>query len=469
MEKFWDLLGYKWWVVFFVLLPVLNMFPEQEQKPYSIFLAILLMFCIYGTWLQRRRQEDESITKPSNMVNGVFLGNFKGNPVGKNINDDGHVLVVGGAGSWKSAGIAIPTLRYFWDGRFLAVDIKGELAEKSKRKGLVFNPMQAGSYGYDPFYMAKGADDPEPYIRDIALSIVPTATKDPFWSRQAQDLLTGHLFFSFKQGVSFIRALRVLQSTPTEKVVDVGCRDEQSSFYLAQFADMADETLGSVKAELSSHVIPLATGSEIQSALSNPNIITPEMLEQGNNIFLQIPEHRINQWKQLITLILKQFLSHFERRSEANATPILFLLDEFPRFGKLEGILHGLATLRSKKITICIIIQSLAQLDAIYGHDERKVMADNCSYKAILGATDADTQRYFSQLVGTHEVRQYSRTAGFKSSSTTVSMAEKPRIKPEEFANLGNRVVLITPSYSGYAQKIGYWQMQDAKPITGVW
>src|SRR5512138_2098341 len=120
------------------------------------------------------------------------------------------------------------------------------------------------------------------------------------------------------------------------------------------------------------------------------------------------------------------FLNHFERRHESNDTPILFLLDEFARFGKLEGIVHGLATLRSKKITICILIQSLAQLDATYGQEQRKIIADNCGYKAILRATDADTQRYFSQLVGTELQKQKSYTSsGFIQGSVTTSYAER--------------------------------------------
>ena len=93
-------------------------------------------------------------------------------------------------------------------------------------------------------------------------------------------------------------------------------------------------------------------------------------------------------------------LTHFEQRNETNAQPILFLLDEFPRLGKISAMLDGLATLRSKKISICLIIQSLAQLDTIYGQNERKVILDTCAYKAILGVTDADTQEYFSRLCG---------------------------------------------------------------------
>jgi len=148
--------------------------------------------------------------------------------------------------------------------------------------------------------------------------------------------------------------------------------------------------------------------------------------------------------------MVNQFLTHFERRLENNKYPILFMLDEFPRLGKINSILDGLATLRSKKICICLIIQSLAQLDTIYGQDERKVISDTCAFKAVLGATDADTQEYFSRLVGTYEKSVtshgtnktlYSLNRGI---STNTYEHEKRIIPPHEFGILDD-IVLLTP------------------------
>ena len=64
--------------------------------------------------------------------------------------------------------------------------------------------------------------------------------------------------------------------------------------------------------------------------------------------------------------------------------------------GKMEVITNGLTTLRSKKVTFCLILQNIAQLDAVYGADVRRIMADNCQYKVILNVTEPDSQEYFS-------------------------------------------------------------------------
>ena len=119
-------------------------------------------------------------------------------------------------------------------------------------------------------------------------------------------------------------------------------------------------------------------------------------------------------------------------------------------------MLDGLATLRSKRITICLIIQSLAQLDAIYGTNERKVISDTCAYKAILGATNADSQEYFSKLVGTYEkpftgtgIQREPFTNIPKGTSSDTHEHERRIIKPEEFGKLRD-IVLLTPD--GYCR-----------------
>lgn len=395
-----------------------------------------------------------------------FWGKEKGPVplVGKREELDGHVLVVGGAGSGKSSCIAIPTLRDYWHASALVVDIKGELYAKSGRPhASVFNPMNTSALGYDPFYLLRDSANPLPDIRDMALTLCPMegAVKDPFWIQAAQNVLTGHLTYGFKNEASFTETMDVLQSVPPKKLLETEIKDRDAGRYLLQFADMDNRTLSSIMVELSNKVVAFATDPQIQAALVKPEIITPRLLEEGYDVFLQLPEYKLEQWKPMISLIVQQFSRHFEKRPDDGATPILFLLDEFARLGKMETVVHGLATLRSKHITIMPIIQSLAQLDATYGPDQRKIICDNCSYKAILGATDADSQKYFSALVGTYEREKVTTSyegAGWfaNEKGTSITTEEKPLIRPEEFAYLED-IVLLTPFGVRRVQKQPYY------------
>jgi type IV secretion system protein VirD4 len=220
---------------------------------------------------------------------------------------------------------------------------------------------------------------------------------------------------------------------------------------------MEGKVLAGIFAEISRGIIAIVTDDEIVAALSHEqgkDIISPMDLENGEDVYIRIPEDLLRQWKNLLSLMINQFITFFERRKETpDNRPILFLLDEFPRLGKIPAITDALATLRSKKITICLIIQSLGQLKMIYGHDAQEVIADTCAFKAVLGATDPNTQEYFSKLVGTYEKVRSSQSQGHDPylgaptgyGTQTSQDYEKRIIKPEEFATLQNDLILLYP------------------------
>jgi len=400
-------------------------------------------------------------TKPR----GVVFGKQGKVYITKHEDMDGHVLVVGGVGTGKSSCIAIPTLRSFGESVF-AIDIKGELYEKTKdyRSSIkVFNPLDENSYGYDPYYCLYHSDNPAQEARAIAQAIVPLPPdiKEPFWVESAQNILTAAILHFSAQGLSFLQTIQQIEAFSPKDLIKELCESttREAAYYANSFLGVEDKVIAGIVLELSKNIVHFVTDKNLISALSRKKKITPEDLECGNDIYIQIPEHLLRQWKNLLTLIINQFLTHFEKRPEENARPILFLLDEFPRLGKVSAMLDGLATLRAKKISICLIIQSLAQLDTIYGQNERKVISDTCSYKAILGATDADTQEYFSRLVGTYDKQMTSHgdsreafTGLPKGTSTNTYEHETRIIKPHEFGMLQD-IVLLTPFAFKFKQK----------------
>ena len=403
-------------------------------------------------------------------VRGFVFGKLGGKWIAKKEDKDGHILVVGGAGSGKTSCIAIPSL-LSWGEAVFCIDIKGELYEHTKRKRVnarVFDPLSAGTYGYDPFYLLKSSDNPAQEARAIAQALVPLPpdTREPFWIENAQNILTAAILNYSARGLSFLETAEMIQSiTPLNLIKELRASEvREARFCVNSLGDMNEKTLSSIMSELSKNIVLFVTDKNLIHALSRPKNITPDDLEFGHDVFLCIPEHLLRQWKNLLTLIVSQFLRHFEKRPNMTANPILFLLDEFPRLGKIEEIMDGLATLRSKKITICPIIQSLAQLDLIYGAAARRVIVDNCAYKAILNATDADSQEYFSKLVGTHEklkitqdLRLEAITNFVAAKGTSKTSEEKRKLKPENFATLRD-IALFTPYGFFRVEKVPYYK-----------
>jgi len=393
-----------------------------------------------------------------NGVHGFFFGKLAGQYILKPENMDGHILIVGGAGSGKSSGIAIPSLMT-WKERVFCIDIKGELYKNTAhiRPNIkVFDPLNSTSYGYNPFYVLKETNNPAQEVEAMSLVLVPLPpeAKDPFWIESARNMLTGAMLHFYKEGLSFIETMTQILSTPVTKLIDDiydNTKIEEAKLYINSFIDMNNETLIGIYAELSRHIMIFATDKNIKECLSRNKKIIPADLEGKSDIYICIPEYLLRQWKNLLTLMVSQFLRHFEKRPDMQASPILFLLDEFPRLGKIEGITDAFATLRSKKITISAIIQSLAQLDLIYGKETRRVIADNCQYKAVLNATDAESQEYFSKIVGKYDKiiisnsKNYSPIAKFPTGSrVSRNPQERYRINPEEFATI-DYIALFTP------------------------
>ena len=391
-------------------------------------------------------------------IHGFFFGELDGDYILKPETMDGHILVVGGSGSGKSSCIVIPSL-VTWKTRVFAIDIKGELYKNTARErpnAKVFDPTDPNAYGYDPFYVLQNADDQAQEAEAIALALIPTPTdkRDAFWIENAQNMLTGLLLFFHNQGYSFINTMIEIQSAPIRNLIDyISDKSEiaEARIYVNAFKSMENRELAGIYGEVSRHIKIFATNKSVKNAFSQSKKITPDDLEGDSDIYFCIPQHLIEQWKHLTTLIISQFLRHFKQRPDRNAKPILFLLDEFAQLGKIDEIAGGLATLRSKNITMCLVIQELAQLEQTYDKPTMRTICGNCHFKAVLNAADTESQEYFSKLGGTYEKtkiswsRNYMPIVNFPlSSGINIYTEEKPRIKSADFGTLKN-MILYTP------------------------
>lgn len=103
----------------------------------------------------------------------------------------------------------------------------------------------------------------------------------------------------------------------------------------------------------------------------------------------------------------------------ANRHNVMFLIDESPRYGKMETIEKAIGLLRSYGVRVVFITQSLATLQKIYG--ETSEIFHNTGVKLFLGTTDIAEAKAISDLVGTS-------TSGYLSQSvnraTTSFIAE---------------------------------------------
>jgi len=433
--------------------------------------------------------------------------------------------VLGGAGTGKSSCIAIPTL-CTWRGPIFAIDIKGELTrgwcgyhDNDCRPYKVFEfSCDESSCRYDPFYFLRESDpnDLVQNAREIAQAIIPVQAnvQDPFWSQAAQNILTAViLYVCVKEapvidpdtcdetgGVmrgTFNDVVELIQSKPIWKLIDeIGKSGNESAImHINQFRDIKEpddnKMLMGIAAELSNRVMIFATDNRIKAAFTpkpGADLLRWEDLE-NTSVFMRIPEDKLGQWDGAITLMLTQLIRTLERRPDCfsdeakaqNLPPVLLLLDEFPRLGKIDVIQNAVSTLRSKGVTICLIMQSLAQLDKTYGREVRRIIVDNCQYKAILGVTDPDSQKTISDMTGSIFVKRGSvsntdsisrgnstgmdnSTGVGNSTNFTLSIVREPIVFPHELATLKD-ILLITPEGFCRVDKFPYYTAGAKKNI----
>ena len=465
---------------------------KKKQKKYSMSIDddnCEIYDYLYDLYNQSQNEKQDSV--PVQLLldlqfdAGFFIGvkNRYGNNkyVGMPQGMEGNILVIGGNGSGKSFGIAMPTLRT-WQGAVCVTDIKGELSEYYvylykqglvTRPYIIFNPFQDG-ITYDPFYwVAKDkAENLVSNIWEITIAIVPNthAGIDPFWAETEQGILASALLYYFTIGVSFIEAIIMILDSSIESLCTtiLSSENEIAKKFLGKFSEADPKLLASIDRGLRNKLMLFATDSYISNALSGEregaSCFTWDDLD-NYNIFLCIPENRIEQWSGAVNLMYTQLIRYLERRPDkyssdgSDNVQTLLLLDEFARFGKLEIITNAMSTLRSKNVNICLMLQSMAQLDMIYGEHARRVIFDNCQFKAILRATDAETQKYLSDLIGTKKTSQRSLSENYDEFGDSVgygkqlSQTRELMIYPHELATLED-VPLLSPYGFCRAEKL---------------
>ena len=129
-----------------------------------------------------------------------------------------------------------------------------------------------------------------------------------------------------------------------------------------------------------------------------------------------VPDKKQEFYSLFCNIVVTQMLDYIGQRpyDRSRDKRILLALDEFASLRHLE-ILGPMRKFRKNGANICILTQSLADIDLEYSRDERKVILDNCTYTVVLSGNDPETRTYFSDLGwkrGSPEDQHHHRAAG---------------------------------------------------------
>ena len=332
-----------------------------------------------------------------------------------------HCILIGDPGSGKSAGPLLSTLiANFSNAKppltVFAMDLKPELAKKSvPLKGnkyvRIFNIEDRSSWGIDLLYLidaeAFSEDEILRVLTDYAEVLMESSNeKHAFFYDNAKNIFRGAMLYEIKyRRKAFIDAVNVLGASDIsayigEILTDQRVPEESRVRSILKKYDGKDaESFQDITSTLQQRLDTFSDAEVIWHLRDNPLKLTPLDLEKGISIFVSIPEYLLEHYSVLIRMIVKMMLAAFVRRPEGSA-PICMILDKFPRYGKLAGIANGLATLRSRGVSIWLAIQDLSQLQTVYSEAEARMIVNLCSIKACMSTSDVETAKMFAQWTG---------------------------------------------------------------------
>lgn len=188
------------------------------------------------------------------------------------------------------------------------------------------------------------------------------------------------------------------------------------------FLKGAGETKKSIIITTGVHLAPLQV-REVRRILDGDDIRL-ETLDQGKRVvYLELPD--TNATFSFIASVFYQCL--FEtlvRKADANPDGILdrdvhCMLDEFANIGKIPNFVRLIATIRSRRISCSIILQTVSQGKSLY-KDDWETIAGNCDSQLFLGGNEPSTTKYISDRLGdqTIDVIETSETKGLNGSWT---------------------------------------------------
>ena len=392
---------------------------------------------------------------------GVILGKIGDRLIKRPSSGVGNLAVFSLPGGGKTTSQIIPSAMRF-KGAVLAVDIKGDILNFAQKHGKriiqVFDPENPEhSAHYNPF---DGIDkltelERKTAIEQIALVLMPdTGERDgKYFLDGGRDYFCGvalyMLYNDFETTLPKVAKAIVEGNAFDWAKTVVGGPCNLAKSYLASYIGSNEKNVAGAYGVVAKAVRPFAYGALADLLEPDQYSISPASLEIGFDIYIEIPQDKIKLYAPVTTIIVQQFLMAFMQRKDISTgeelRPILFLLDEFPQLQfDYDTLMAALSTLRSKRVSLFLAFQSIAQANHRYGDAGFRAIMDTCAYISIMSAQDPDSRDYFSRLCGTHNYLKVTTSYDSNKQKTrSISEEREPVFQPADFGNLGDDVVIV--------------------------
>lgn len=365
--------------------------------------------------------------------------------------DNRNILLIGSSGSGKGQSFVYPNVINNTEETMIITDPKGEIYEATHQikrdQGYEVYQIDFIDFkgdGYNPLDYVRDDQDAQAISKTISKNSAKDGKED-FFFNTAKDLLTGLIIYA--------KSINPNANIP-EDVKRLFYRISEDEDYLKELCEEIGEGHPAYDLLKDASVLEGKTRSSVLSSFAQQTAVfslqkVANMTKKSTFNFREFQKKKSvlyikirmdeNPFSQITAVFFDQLISELYNIADENKSklpiPTIFILDEFANIGRIEKYGRVLATCRGLGISMCTVVQDLAQLEEVYGKEMARSIINNHDTLLYLRTKDTETAKYLSNLAGETTVRlktdSYSKSGGFLDTTNTSKSTQEQYLKRE--------------------------------------
>ena len=346
-----------------------------------------------------------------------------------------NVLVVGGSGSGKTRFFIKPNALQM-NSSLVITDPKGTVVNeignallKNNYRMKIFNTINfKKSMHYNPFAYVHDEKD---ILKLVTTLIANTKGEgkggDEFWEKSEKLLysaLIGYIHYeapdeeqNFSTLLEMINAMEVREDdeefkNPVDLMFDELAEREPDHFAVRQYAKYklaAGKTAKSILVSCGARLAPFDI-KELREITAYDELELDTLGDKKTALFLIMSDTDAT-FNFLISMIYTQLFNLLCEKADdvyGGRLPVhvTCLIDEMANIGQIPNLEKLMATIRSREISACLVLQAKSQLKAIY-KDNADTIIGNCDSQIFLGGSEQTTLKDLNTTLGKETIDMY--------------------------------------------------------------
>ena len=424
----------------------------------------------------------------------IVVGKYNGKLL--HYNGQQFALLAAPTRSGKGVGIVIPNLLSY-KGSVVVLDIKQEnfnLTSGYRKEVLgqevyLFNPFaeDGRTHRWNPFtYVSSDPDQRVSDLMSIAAMLYPDGdSRDKFWVAQARNAFLAFSLYCFDEhevmadfsvegkenepACTLGKIYRLSSGNGTELKEYFTSLSQQP--YLSEATKTAfsglisqeKETFGSIMGTFKEPLNPWIN-PVIDAATSADDFLLTDVRKKKMTIYIGILPNKLAESRVIVNLFFSQLINQNTKELPQDNPDLkhqcMLLMDEFTSIGKVEIIAHSVSYMAGYNIRLFPIIQSVAQLDAVYGKEYARTIITNHALQIIYTPREQQDANEYSEMLGYTTVKRKNVSRG-RERSVSESEERRALMLPQELKAMSqDKEIILYEGMSHPAQvgKIRYYQ-----------